>query len=132
MEEKVHVNPDETRYEIVDASVRDVVLSGIGLAVVTALVCLLMWGFFNLLKKESSSHQAINPMMPQTPLPPEPRLQEKPYLDLESMRKYEDQMLNTYGWVDKNAGKVRLPIDRAMDELAQRGLPVGGSNAPGK
>jgi hypothetical protein len=41
-------------------------------------------------------------------------------------------MLNTYGWVDKNAGKVRLPIDRAMDELAQKGLPVGGSNAPGK
>jgi len=36
----------------------------------------------------------------------------------------EDQKLATYDWVDQDAGKVRIPIDRAMDLIVQRGLPV--------
>jgi hypothetical protein len=35
----------------------------------------------------------------------------------------EDQ-LNSYGWVDEKAGVARIPIDRAMDLLVQRGVPV--------
>ena len=35
-------------------------------------------------------------------------------------------MLTTYGWVDKNAGTVRIPIDRAKELLLERGLPVRG------
>ncbi len=31
--------------------------------------------------------------------------------------------LNTYAWVDKDAGVVRIPVDRAIDLLAQKGLP---------
>jgi hypothetical protein len=34
------------------------------------------------------------------------------------------QRLTNYGWVDRNAGKVHIPIDRAIDLLAQRGLPT--------
>ena len=30
-------------------------------------------------------------------------------------------MLDNYGWVDKSAGVVRIPIDRAIDLLAVRG-----------
>jgi hypothetical protein len=30
----------------------------------------------------------------------------------------------TYGWVDKEAGVVRLPIERAKQLLVERGLPV--------
>ena len=55
--------------------------------------------------------------------PPEPRLQDKPVLDLQAMRAAEDQVLNSYGWVDRPGGVVRIPIGRAMDLLAQRGLP---------
>lgn len=40
------------------------------------------------------------------------------------MRLREENTLSTYDYVDKNAGTVRIPIDRAMDLLAQRGLPV--------
>ena len=36
----------------------------------------------------------------------------------------EEQTLSTYDWVDQKAGTVRIPIDRAMDLIAQRGLPV--------
>ena len=33
-------------------------------------------------------------------------------------------MLDSYGWVDKNAGIVRIPIDEAMKLTLQRGLPT--------
>ena len=59
---------------------------------------------------------------------PEPRLQIAPREDLETLRIREEAELNSYGWVDKTAGVVRLPISRAMELLAQRGLPVRGSN----
>jgi hypothetical protein len=56
-------------------------------------------------------------------LPPLPRLQESPVLDLKRMRQEEDQILGSYGWIDRQEGIVRLPIARAIDLLSQRGLP---------
>ncbi len=53
-----------------------------------------------------------------------PRLQVSPEEDLAKCRTREDAELNTYGWVNRTAGVVRIPIERAMDLLAQRGLPV--------
>jgi hypothetical protein len=35
----------------------------------------------------------------------------------------EDQ-LNSYGWIDQKAGVAHIPIERAMDLLVERGLPV--------
>jgi hypothetical protein len=63
-------------------------------------------------------------------LPPEPRLQDKPILDLKQMRDAEDQILGSYEWIDRQNGVVRLPIDRAIDILAQRGLPGRPQNEP--
>ena len=40
------------------------------------------------------------------------------------LRAHEDELLDTYGWVDKNAGVVRIPIDEAMKLTLQRGLPA--------
>ncbi|MCL6508251.1 MAG: hypothetical protein K6T59_14635, partial [Bryobacteraceae bacterium] len=57
-------------------------------------------------------------------LPPAPRLQVDPATDLENLRKAEAAVLNSYGWVDRKAGIVRIPIDRAMEVLAERGLPA--------
>ena len=62
--------------------------------------------------------------------PPSPRLQENPVLDLKQMRGSEDQILETYGWVDRQKGIVRLPIGRAIDLLAQRGLPARQQAGP--
>jgi hypothetical protein len=45
----------------------------------------------------------------------------------------EEDQLNSYGWVDEKAGVAHIPIDRAMDLLVQRGLPVftQGANTSG-
>jgi len=67
--------------------------------------------------------------------PPAPQLEETPILDLARERAAEDQLLNSYGWVDRQSGTVRIPIDRAIDLLAERGLrsrpqaPPSASNA---
>jgi hypothetical protein len=36
----------------------------------------------------------------------------------------QNEKLNSYGWIDRSSGIVQIPIDRAMDLLAQRGLPT--------
>jgi hypothetical protein len=43
---------------------------------------------------------------------------------LNDIRLKEEQTLSTYGYIGEKAGSVRIPIDRAMDLIAQRGLPV--------
>jgi hypothetical protein len=57
-------------------------------------------------------------------LPPQPQLQKAPIQDLQQMRAAEDQLLNSYGWVDQSKGIVRVPIDQAIEMLAKRGLPA--------
>ena len=52
-----------------------------------------------------------------------PTLQVVPEEDLKAMGKGNDMALNQYSWVDKKSGVVRLPIDRAIDLVAQRGIP---------
>jgi hypothetical protein len=55
---------------------------------------------------------------------PGPRLQVDANKELRQMRAAEDAALNSYGWVDKSSGSVRIPIERAMEILARQGLPA--------
>jgi hypothetical protein len=82
------------------------------------------------------SHQPLGP--PASPfedtraLPPEPRLQITAPLDLKHYRAEQEGILKGYSWVDQPAGTVRIPVDRAMDLLLQKGYPVrGGSEVVG-
>jgi len=66
-------------------------------------------------------------------LPPRPRLQEKPIDDLDELRAYEQRMLDSYGWVDREQGVVRMPIERAMklmvEEAEATEMPSDEGNA---
>lgn len=56
---------------------------------------------------------------------PTPRLQvDNGNQDLADLHEREDLLLNHYSWIDQSKGTVRIPIDRAMELIAQRGLPV--------
>ncbi|MGB6974696.1 MAG: hypothetical protein WBD67_08450 [Terracidiphilus sp.] len=56
---------------------------------------------------------------------PMPRLQtDNGMSDLAVLHQHEDLLLDHYSWVDQSKGTVRIPIDRAMELLAQQGLPV--------
>ena len=54
----------------------------------------------------------------QTTIPPEPHLQTESYTDWAHMRTAQDRELATYGWVDRDAGRVRVPIEDAMNHIA--------------
>jgi hypothetical protein len=56
---------------------------------------------------------------------PTPRVQlDDGNQDLAVLHAREDLLLDNYTWADQSKGKVRIPIERAMQILAQRGLPV--------
>jgi hypothetical protein len=58
------------------------------------------------------------------PTPPPPRLEAQPGSELAAYREAKTEELSTYRWVDRQAGVVTVPIDRAMELVAQRGLPA--------
>lgn len=126
MEHENPHRPDGAGYEVEDASIKEIVFTGVGLAVGTIIVCFAVAGLFKVLTATVGTGAPATSQIPtvQT-FPPGPRLQEKPWLELQSLRQREDQMLTTYGWVDKNTGTVRIPIDLAMDMVIERGLPAG-------
>ncbi|SRR6266496_82414 len=55
---------------------------------------------------------------------PTPRLEEDERGELQDLRGPQDAQLATYGWVNEKSGVVRIPIERAMELIAQRGLPT--------
>jgi hypothetical protein len=56
---------------------------------------------------------------------PTPRLElDDGNQDLTDLHGREDLLLDNYSWVDKPGGAVRIPIERAMELIAERGLPV--------
>ncbi len=61
---------------------------------------------------------------PQTIAAGLPRLQIVPPEDLAKFRATEQNELDTYGWINRTAGVVRIPIARAMDLVLERGLPT--------
>jgi hypothetical protein len=61
---------------------------------------------------------------------PTPRLQlDDGNQDTADLHAREDLLLEYYSYVDQPGGAVRIPIDRAMQLVAQRGLPVIGQAA---
>lgn len=63
-----------------------------------------------------------NPAQRVFQLPPEPRLQADPVRDFETRRAAELKILNSSGWVDRQHGIRRIPIEQAMQIVAQRGV----------
>jgi hypothetical protein len=113
-------------HETTDAEIAPLVRFAVFLAVITITVAALTVGFYSFLDARERRENA--PRYPlaegvDRPLPPAPRLQTYPFDDIKALRKEEAQLIDHYGWVDKNAGTVRIPVSRAMDLLAERGLP---------
>jgi hypothetical protein len=66
------------------------------------------------------------------PVPPEPRLQANPSRDWMEQQQDARTLLNSYEWVDQEQDVVRIPVERAIDLLAEEGLPVRENPAAGR
>jgi hypothetical protein len=117
---------------------RDVdVLSLITIAALLFFSCviifLVVWGMMHYFKLHEPAKTAGQANLPVTTAGqfPKPRLEVKGPADLATFRAAEEADLNSYGWVNRNSGITRIPIDRAMQLLLERGLPdVGAGQTP--
>lgn len=110
-----------------DVDIRAVFGFGMGLVATGAVIAVAVWLLFGFLaRRDARGNTREYPLATaeETRLPPEPRLQTNPREDLREMRAQEDQILRSYQWVDRSAGVVRIPIDRAMRLTLERGLPA--------
>jgi len=108
-----------------DFSIRLVVAFALALAVFGVASHYLIQALFSKYRAREGRRDAPAPPLRASRVePPPPRLQADPVLDLGALRAREERELSTYGWVDRERGTVRVPIDRAMKRLVERGLPA--------
>ena len=123
-------------FEQEDLSSRSALYFLAGLVLVGLVVYLIVFGMYRFLDSYATAHQppmspmvtpeadtrAVTPENAETF--PQPRLEENERTQFRSFIEDQDRKLATYDWVDKDRGTVRIPIDRAMELIEQRGLPV--------
>jgi hypothetical protein len=118
----------DVQHEESDVNIRAIFGFGAALLAVGVVVHVVILLLFNVLDARAKQQvQAAYPLaagQQEERLPPEPRLQIDPREDLAALRAKEDEVLRSYGWVDRNLGVVRIPIDRAMELTLERGLPA--------
>ncbi|MET0154362.1 MAG: hypothetical protein ABW298_17365 [Candidatus Binatia bacterium] len=126
MSDTEHSQPSaDVGYETSDVSPKTLLWWVAGLACMILLSIVVAWVFFDVLAGYAQrADPKISPLAPmeQAP-PPEPKLIVDEPHDLASVRKQEEQVLDSYGWVDKEAGLIRIPVARALDLVAKEGLP---------
>lgn len=112
-------------YETEDFSPRGIRWFTAGMAVLAVAVLLLMGGLLWVLSDGRLPRQGIvTPSAPAPNMSPAPDLQVASSRDYQEMRAAEEAQLHTYGWIDRQAGIAAIPIERAMELLARRGLPM--------
>jgi hypothetical protein len=125
VDEQAAENTGPAGHELRDLNPNHIALFGAALAAIIIIVLLAAYALFHYFYLgESRARPRPSPLSFGTEPTPEPRLSVDPGAELSSMRAEEDEVLKNYGWIDRERGIVRIPIDRAMAILARKGLPV--------
>jgi hypothetical protein len=128
-------------FEREDLSAAGVLYYIAGVGALCLVAFLVAFGFYKLLDERAEKAQPeVSPLATNVPKDtrnlaegykdylkdnfPAPRLEIDERTELNDDRMAEEEKLNSYGYVDDNHVTVRIPIGRAMDLIAQRGLPV--------
>lgn len=116
---------DEVHFERTDINHRGTFLTGLGVLVGLWIVAGLLYFYFAFLGhyREEVSRPPLPIEEYGSPLPPQPRLQPSPPKDYQAFLKREKGQLDHYFWIDRAKGTVAIPIDRAMEIVARKGIP---------
>ena len=120
-------------HERKDADVIALFIIGACLFVSCVVVFFVVSGMMHYFKAHEPGKTAGRRTIPVTTVAkfPVPQLEVRGQADLARLRAAETADLNSYGWVDRKSGVARIPIDRAMQLILQRGLPdVGAGQTP--
>jgi hypothetical protein len=122
-----HHEPDSNAprdYTDSDIRIKPILFFGVFTAVFTAITFIGVELVFHVFKRASNAEVAATSRFAQERvLPPEPRLQVDERRRLMENRAAEQRIVDEYAWVDKGAGVVRIPVERAVELVAERGLP---------
>jgi hypothetical protein len=137
-----------TGFERTDANVMGIAVFLVALAIFAAVTGMLCYGIGKVINAHLDKEDGPTSKWSKTVdvrqlgnMPSSPELQDKisqltqtfptPRLltddgdqDVADLYARENLLLDNYSWVDQKSGKVRIPIDRAMELIAQHGLPV--------
>src|SRR5690348_18471557 len=97
-------------YEKRDVNFRGAYIFAATLAAVLIVVIFAMRGLFGYFSEAQTLGPPAAPFKNVRELPPSPRLQPDPKGDLARTLEEQQQLLNSYGWVDQDTGTVRIPI----------------------
>jgi len=118
---------DHNGYEVSDANFKPIIWSALGLAGLVVFTLFIIWVLFQTIETSvMESEKPISPLAGLRKITSQPLLRVEPESDLKSVLAVEDSLLNTYEWILKEAGVVRIPIDHAMELLREKGLAVRG------
>jgi hypothetical protein len=106
-------------HELKDVNVRNLLMLGGALCGITIGGLLSMGLLFGNYSSQPASGAPPTALEMEPQVLPQPHLQLHEHLDLERKRQAEDAILTSYGWVDRKAGVVRIPIERAMELVAE-------------
>lgn len=155
---KEHYNEPSVKegYEVTDASTGGIFVFLLGLALSVGVFFVLCFVMGKVINRALEAHDGplnkwnvansgaqsrknleSNPVLEQQQLQaltqkfPTPRLEmDDGNQDLADLHDREDLLLNYYSWIDRSQGSVRIPVDRAMQLIAQWGLPVAPQSQP--
>ena len=102
----------------------DLNLRGLGwgaAVIVGAIVCALLAAALMLREQRPAANTPPRPFEG-----PPPLLQPAPQPDRAAYVAEKRRLLDSYGWVDRQAGIARIPLDDAMKLLAARGVATPG------
>ena len=117
--------PDgSTKYELSDVSQGGVIWAGVGVAALIGLCSLGVWILMALSHRTLSHAESASRIANLHMVAPPPRLQVDEVEDIKQLRAAHEEELRTYGWVNREAGIIRIPIERAIELTASRGLPT--------
>jgi hypothetical protein len=150
-EERInHEQNPEVEFEHRDLDATGIFAFLFGLAIFGLIMHFILLGMYKFMDRYTQQHQPpSNPLAtpvesgnrqvpPQTRLKfPQPRLEVNERTEFRDFLRYQEERLHSYGWVDEKAGVMHIPIDVAIQIVAQRGLPTRSqpgipARAPGK
>lgn len=114
-------------FERTDAAAGATFRAGLAILAIMVVTAVLVVPLYRLLARSETAKQPPPAEVVKTemsePVRTFPRLVESEPRVLAEFRKAEDALLTSYGWVEKDKGLVRIPIDEAMRLVAERGPP---------
>lgn len=114
----------ERKHEIKDVKSSPIIIAMIVIMIIIGVIHIFLLGlgwWYN--RQHQTNYAPVSALETVPVVPPAPRLQSDPTQDMQALLTMENALVATYGWSDRKANLARIPIDQALDLVAERGLP---------